>query len=113
MNILKFMKNIWMACLLFLAQKTWAYLPDPSDGTLYGVLPYDAPDSVLEVILKLLAPLAFILVILSGIISPIIGYRWYVRHGGTKKWIGRIAIAPLLMTIVWLLVMIVNFILIN
>jgi len=101
---LNFIKNGLIAGLLFAAQKAGAQMA-PEYGmpreiaTLYGVAPvYDEPAFV-GIVTRLVIPLLFIFISLSAIVSPIIGFRWYIKHGGTKKWIGWVACFPLLIAL--------------
>ena len=43
--------------------------------------------STFEMILNIATFISFCILTLNSIISPIISFRWYVKHGGTKKWL--------------------------
>jgi len=113
---LDFIRKTVTAILLFAAQKTWAQTPQlkygvPSDAGFPVIdinQDYYYRPSFTETLIRFLLPLTFILIVLSGIISPVIGYIWYIKHGGTKKWIGWLAFLPLALTIVWLLALLLD-----
>ena len=91
-----------MASLLFFAQKAMAQ----EAVALYG-MPVPHP-TLAEILSRFLIPPVFLSIVLSGIVSPIIGYRWYVKHGGTKKWLKWLAYLPLFFVIYWIVRLIVG-----
>jgi len=44
--------------------------------------------SNLERILNIAIFISFCILTLNSLISPIISFHWYIKHGGTKKWLG-------------------------
>ena len=94
MKIFQTAKKSLIASLLFFAQKTFAEGFTPQITTVaYGPMP--VVTSFPGLFARLIAPAVIIIVIfLSGIFSPIIGYQWYIQHGGTKKWLKWLAYGP-------------------
>jgi hypothetical protein len=85
-------KNILIASFLFFAQKIFAEVlygingvPSAENSVAYGMPMYlhDQP-TFIEVLAKFIAPLAIVL--LGAIVFPIVGFHWYAKRGGTKKW---------------------------
>ncbi|MCU0653573.1 MAG: hypothetical protein MUD10_04925 [Candidatus Pacebacteria bacterium] len=103
MKIPNYLKSIFIGLAIFSADKASAILwdsPAPEYGmpvTKYGV-PVPTPDPPVLIWF----PLSILLLFVSGIVSPIIGYRWYIKHGGTKKWLRYLAYAPLALFLAFL-----------
>ncbi|MCU0653572.1 MAG: hypothetical protein MUD10_04920 [Candidatus Pacebacteria bacterium] len=99
MKIFRKLKYIIIGAIVFFAQNVWAEQTVP----LYGApidrgVHYRLPSA--QVLATQIVPLLFVLILLSGIISPILGYRWYIKHGGTKKWLRYVAYAPLILVVI-------------
>ena len=94
---------------LLSAQKIGAQTP-PSSG-VYPVVPYGVqplpPDPFKFSLYQIVLPIAGLIIVLSGVISPIIGYLWYIKHGGTKKWLKWLACLPLAVAIIALVIFLV------
>jgi hypothetical protein len=89
MKILRIAKSILLTALLFVAQKAFAAegAPEYSEPVL----------GLWSVAGSWLFLFGILTLFLSGAISPIIGYRWYIKHGGAKKWLKWLAYLPLVL----------------
>ena len=125
MDTFKFVKKILIAGLMFFAQKTWAntqthalygmpsqFLPATSSAPSAPIIPPEIATSTTPLIPMLDNAVPFswadyirhagfglaltVLVVMGAIILPIVGFRWYMKHGGTKKWIKWFIYAPLI-----------------
>jgi len=106
-DIFKAGKKLLVMALLLFTEKIWA--ADPKIMSTPGAVAYGPMRTVpqdtsfADVVNRLAVPVfAVSLLLIGGIVSPIIGFRWYIKHGGTKKWIGYLAYAPLCMAIAWI-----------
>jgi hypothetical protein len=110
MKILQIFKNIVISCLLLSAQRIGAQAP--SSNRVYPIVPYGVqpippipPDPVKFLFYQTMIPIAGLIIILSAVLSPIIGYRWYIKHGGSKKWLKWFTYLPLVVVIMALLIL--------
>jgi hypothetical protein len=46
--------------------------------------------------------LSFMAILFGLIIFQIVGYRWYMKHVGPKKWVWWLAYAPILAALIWI-----------
>jgi|GEM_PF-5060689 len=106
MEIKKIYWAVFLNAMLFAAQNAMAQEEKAVTAAVSGKSNFDVT-ALIDTFSKVVVPGILIFIFLSGIVSPLVGYYWYRKHGGKKNWIKYFAWLPLVLAVilagVWLL----------